>query len=656
MPENNLRRDKQLKKQLEREYQVERPPESYFQAVQSALDSLPDELPVKSRPLPQRVMRGFAACAACLVLLAAGAYGLDLAAPSLMESMPGVGQIFQQLNHHEETEKEPQPTPSPERWDASEVESEQLPDVPEFSQVDVIAADNSAMFSVVNASSDGVYLTLDLQLQVWDPSMVQCYQLSPCSYPMDLSNNTSVLMVNDQEAEPLNAEDNLRFTRLDAQSQDSATFTATWTYLLPQEVSHGEALSIMLDAPILYGLQEEDGSVLEFPCEFSVIFECYADLQNTLISEESVEDNGVILSRVVVTPSAVITQQTIPYFGTLESTLLVPVNDLINNTQLALGSYPVLTTQDGQQLESNYFPLNGIIEPITSDISDSGQQQGAFTFDPPPEDTTQLILTLYEYPTTMTDYNSGIPVSNRVTAEFTIDLKRGTVYSSQNYLTQGRQKLDQAQSASLDRTPSAVNGYICGQPEEFGSDYLQIPLYTKDLSYRPDRPVSLWCYMGDELWDTYSSVDEAEFNAMDGDQSFYHEVTYSYYQQTLIDPDPTGHGPYQVMIFRIENIPEGHILNPDDIHFSLVDQDTDEVLVEDVVQAYYQGLDEVLGTHLEESQYGTSSADKASTESTPDTQEEAAVREQKASSATGEYQASEEAVQSLLEPTPSPTP
>lgn len=630
MARNNLHRENRLKQQLEREFQMDRPPESYFQAVQSALDSLPDELPIKRRPLPQRMLRGFAACAACLVLLAAGAYGMNLAAPSLMESMPGIGQIFQELNHHEETTPEPTPTPNP--LDPSQVESEQLPDVPEFQPVDVISQDNSAMFSVLNASCDGIYLTLDIQLQVWDSTMAECYQLSPCSDLTFLETDTSVLLVNNQQAQPL---DPLVLDKSAGQPQDFATFTASWIYRLPQEVSHGDALSLMLEAPMLYGIQEDSGQFQEFSSGFSVIFECYADLRNTFTYSEMVEDNGITLEGVEVSSQAVVAQMTIPYFGTMESTLLTSVSTLMSDShRIALGSYPVLTTQDGQQLDSNYFPLETTTERITSDISNTSQtQQGAFTFEPPPEGTTQLILTLYEYPSVY-DGRQEITQKNRVTAEFTIDLERGTVYPSQNYVAQGQQKLDHAQSASMDRTPTRVNGYICGQPEEFGNDYVQIPLYTKDLSYRPDRPVSLQCYLGDDLWGTYSSVDEADFNVMEESGkmgSYLLEGKYSFNRETLELPESAGSGPYQAMIFQIMNIPAGHSLGPDDIRFSLVDQDTGEVLVEDVVQAYYQAMDEVLGTNLELTSYlepeSIDQQNSSDTPSNPDGAEEQQAQE-----------------------------
>ena len=131
MEKNDLKREKRFQKHLEREFQVDAPPASYFQAVQDALDSLPDELPVKARPLPQRVLRTCAALAACLVVAVGVAAGINLVNPVLMESMPGVGQIFQELNHR----GEPTPSPAPDAESSVPREEEGLPDHPEKPEV-----------------------------------------------------------------------------------------------------------------------------------------------------------------------------------------------------------------------------------------------------------------------------------------------------------------------------------------------------------------------------------------------------------------------------------------------------------------------------------------------------------------------------------------
>ena len=45
MRKNDLQRDKAFRQRLAKKLEVEQPPESYFQAVQNAFASLPDELP-----------------------------------------------------------------------------------------------------------------------------------------------------------------------------------------------------------------------------------------------------------------------------------------------------------------------------------------------------------------------------------------------------------------------------------------------------------------------------------------------------------------------------------------------------------------------------------------------------------------------------------
>ena len=102
MRKNDLQRDKAFRQRLAQKLEVEQPPESYFQAVQDAFASLPDELPVKARPIHQRVLRTCAALAACCAVVAAGAFGLNQVSPQLMESMPGIGQIFQDFNEGRE--------------------------------------------------------------------------------------------------------------------------------------------------------------------------------------------------------------------------------------------------------------------------------------------------------------------------------------------------------------------------------------------------------------------------------------------------------------------------------------------------------------------------------------------------------------------------
>ena len=71
MKNGDLKREKQFRKRLSQEYGVDQVPPSFFQAVEDTLDNLPDELPVKHRPL-RGVLRTCAALAACALLVTLG--------------------------------------------------------------------------------------------------------------------------------------------------------------------------------------------------------------------------------------------------------------------------------------------------------------------------------------------------------------------------------------------------------------------------------------------------------------------------------------------------------------------------------------------------------------------------------------------------------
>ena len=469
--------------------------------------------------------------------------------------------------------------------------------MPEFLPVDVINEENTAMLSVNDARCDGYYVTLDLELQVWDPSMAQCYLLSPCSNPMDpASNEATLILMDSQQAEPLSEQNDFSFQLAGSGNTDSTVFSATWKFRLPQELSHGEGFSGSLEIGTLSGLQEGSDQVFSFPVSLSVVFDSYADLRDTFVYQQPISDNGIVLNQVVVTPSAVVTQQTVPYFGTLESTLLTTY-DSVAGMHTLLGCYPVLTTQDGTLLEKTDSPVGNSTQPLEPYTS-SDQAQGAFTFEAPPEGTTQLVLTLYEYPTSFNWQSSEIPKANRVTGEFTIDLARNTVYASQNYLLEGRNKLDHTLSPSLVRTPSPKNGFICGPVNQSGN-YAYVTLYIKQEDYDPNRPISLRCYVTGILLDTYSTVGEDQLIVQDDGSYFYQGENYTFSRTSLVDPDPTGSGPYEALSFQIWNLPDGLELSPDQLVFSLVDQDTG-TLVEDIALAYCNEIDSIVGTQSTE--------------------------------------------------------
>lgn len=154
-----------------------------------------------------------------------------------------------------------------------------------------------------------------------------------------------------------------------------------------------------------------------------------------------------------------------------------------------MGIYGQLTTPDGTVLaecDSRYLESEtflGSSSPGT--VLEDGSTSGTMVFDGIPTGESQVILTLYEYPTGIADaygrsHAHEKPCNGRSSP---LTWTKGAVYPSQNYLAQGREKLDVLTSAQLDRIPAGENGYICQIPDNSGGT-VEITLFTQDLDYR----------------------------------------------------------------------------------------------------------------------------------------------------------------------------
>ena len=594
MEKNDLKREKRFQKHLEREFQVDAPPASYFQAVQDALDSLPDELPVKVRPLPQRVLRTCVALAACLVVAVGVATGINLVNPVLMESMPGVGQIFQELNHR----GDPTPSPAPDAESSVPREEEGLPDIPAFEPAAFPLENNLGLLTVRNASCDGSTLILELDLELWD-SPLTSDSISVCDETSGEITG-SFLSVEGHKVEPFQDTSSYGFTR-----QEDGLYAATWIYRLSEKAPHGTELNISLNIPRLYGWGNDSYQTLD--CMTSAGFCVTVDESSSFQWEDSVTDNGVELSHVEATSQYIVAQLDIPFFGWLNSTLTMPFT--VEQNQIPLGCYFQLTTEDGTVLSpSSSVPPDTSLLDYTGYKGD-GSLSGALVFEAPPEGTSQLVLTLYEYPTALSgifgwDYDPAIlddlPQKNRVTAEFTIDLEEGRVYASQNYTTQGRQKLDYRLSAGLDRAPAWENGYIAGELSDAYSP-ITVFFYVQEEDY---RPVELRFYWAGQLISSYNSVAPDSSSVYDSSSAlqglgYYQDDRYGYGEiplDTSSDPAASLYGDAtKVIAFELYDIDSG-TLKTATCRLELVDSITGEVLVPDVAQNFWQGIDSVYGT------------------------------------------------------------
>lgn len=624
MRKNDLQRDKAFRQRLAQKLEVEQPPESYFQAVQSAFASLPDELPVKARPIHQRVLRTCAALAACCAVVVAGAFGLNQVSPQLMESMPGIGQIFQDFNEGREP---PVPTPSPTPPSEAESQLEQQ-DVPPFEPISVPSNTGVGELTVQNAWSDGLYLHLELELAAEGMPFDTVYassisrSISPCDDPYVGETDTSHLWINNLEAEKIaTIENGLGFVWTGESTDGGATpiYAGEWVYRLPQNAVQGPDLSVSLEVPLLYTRYDDTDTYALLDMSFQADFSVTMDTRRTLIWKNAVEDNGVTLEQARVSPTCVTATVQVSNFGSLNSTLLVPLEKLVSGSdRIPLGIYGQLTTPDGTVLaecDSRYLESGtflGSSSPGT--VLEDGSTSGTMVFDGIPTGESQVILTLYEYPTGIADaYGADTPMKNRVTAEFTFDLDQGAVYPSQNYLAQGREKLDVLTSAQLDRIPAGENGYICQIPDN-SSGTVEIALFTQDLDYRGG---TLYWYNGDQIMSMYPSVPSSSYNKFDESYPYYQGDYYTYGEVGL-DPAYTNGKTYKALYFRLENTGSMN-LTSSATRFALIDNNTGEVLVEDVMRSALGNFDQIFGTSLEEQLYGAAEGEGTASEvlSTP---------------------------------------
>ena len=594
MQRNDLKRDKRFRKHLARELQVEQPPESYLKAVRAALDDLPDELPVKRRPFYQSALRACAAFAAFLLVAAVGVYGAYLANPVFVESLPGVGQIFQEL--HREDQEQPSPSPAP--WDQeSHVNQEQeaLEEIPPFEPQTLVGGGGTLM--VQDAWCDGLYLHMEAELYLEDQ------ENSPLSTYADLydpSTDTLAVYVDGQQAESLGE------SALFAQ-KENGLYSVSWIFQLPEERSHGDTLDVTLEMPRLTNYSGDN-----LTTDIYGGFPVTVDTSRSLIQDLETEDNGITLKRVEATPSCITIQAAVPEFGSLASTMMLPFSQLDQATQ-RLGYYGQLTTPDGEILPESPYPFSNFTS--YPDVpADDGLYHVTYTFQALPEGVGQAIFTLYEYSPATVSSNGENPASNRVTAEFTIDLGTRRVYASQNYLAAGRKKLDYRISADIDRTPDPVNGYICPMPDT-SENFTTWCLYTRDTEY---RPVELHRYENEELAAVYTSAPEEEYNAYAEGFSVY-QGNQHLFREAHLDSLDLG-GTWNVLLFQLYDTENSDFFYDSPAsRYELVDGETGEVLIQDVFRAFCQQYDQVFGTQLEGSHFGEDSAgDVSDVEQTTD--------------------------------------
>ncbi len=100
-PRPPLRRDRAFRAQLARQLGVEKPPQAFHAAMQKTLLELPEELPVRYRPV-RELLRRTTMAAAVLALVFLGLLGVNSTYPQITEALPGLGFVFRSINGGQE--------------------------------------------------------------------------------------------------------------------------------------------------------------------------------------------------------------------------------------------------------------------------------------------------------------------------------------------------------------------------------------------------------------------------------------------------------------------------------------------------------------------------------------------------------------------------
>lgn len=520
LPRAPLGRDRAFKAALAREYGVTEVPRRLQRRTQKTLESLPDTLPVRRRPV-LRAVRSLAATAAVLAVTFAALMGLNTTHPRLAESLPGLGSVFAAMNGHESPNAAPSsiPSPSPE---------------PDFAPVTVLSkGDFPGVLSVDDAWSDGNVLAMDMSISTYkefddklgvNNIILYDYMILAPRAETDGSEpfSTGYLTVSNGSDYRDFAFDDLIFTR-----DDSGKFTARWqVYLDGLQVQDSLKLGLeMPDMSANYSIDGNEGAYYSY-AGFSASFVLEKDSSRSRVFSVHSVDGLVTLRSVYYTPGMVELDVNLPYLGMIGD-LYEENGDAL---EYPLGSFVRLTCMDG-----GYEYTLEAITPAPEEFKDASPDGSSsldmhYVFKPSslgeirPQDLNgPLTLTLYEFP-----QNNG-PIG-RVTAEFTIDLSTGRAYSSRNYEKDDyekddlalptRQRFESAMTDGLLLAPSnsgdAINGGAYGP-------YSQFILYS-DLSYS-GRQLQVNCYLDGEVTESFSFAVGVE----DYEDEYGQYYTYPYY-------------------------------------------------------------------------------------------------------------------------------
>lgn len=575
-------RDRAFKAALAEEFGVAEVPRRLQRRTQKTLESLPDTLPVRQRPVLWAV-RSLAATMAVLAVTFASLMGLNTTHPQLTEALPGLGSVFAAMNAGPAATPSPSPSPSP------------TPE-PRFQPVAALSkGDFSGVLTINDAWTDGNVLALDMSISPEssfyekfgfnDPGDYDYLFLAPRAETDDSEPfSTGVLTVSTDSGYRDFPCDQLVFT-LDG----SGKFNALWQLDL-EGLEVGDSIKLGLEMPDIsanYGGGGSEGAYFSY-AGFSASFAIEVDHGRDRVLSLQAADGPVSLKSVDYAPGRVELDVSLPYLGM--------IGDLYDENgsflEFPLGAFPRLTCMGGEYEYELYRadPEDLGLEKLAAD--GSAVLDLCYTFKAsslysqnPRDLKGPLTLTLYEFP-----QNDG-PLG-RVMAEFTIDLSTGRAYPSSGYEEAGyekadptlttRQRLEIAMTDGLLLPPTNSGTAITGAA--YGP-YIQFTIYS-DVSYA-GRELQVKCYLEDTLEDAFTFV-------IDGGP--YGDEHGQYYTDPYYLPS-SGHEYLSTTV--IANLPDWLISDdgsytPYD-RLELIDPFSGEVLIPDLAKAWRESYIELLG-------------------------------------------------------------
>ena len=473
---NLLKKDRAFKEELLSAYNIKEAPAGLSLAVEKAINSLPDEMPVRRRPV-MRAVRSFAGCAAVLALIFVGLLGLNTSYPQLTEALPGLGPVFAAINGER--------TPPPK-------DEEQTDAVVRFEPVSAESHDNFiGDMTVTDAWSDGKSLCLQMQMKASKEMYMYIEQDWEALYgesmtfilhggyyetdkPLDDAGDAGKAVYKlsvESGGESFAGEGSLSEFVI---TKEGEYYTATgcWQMDISSIERPGSELKVSLSLPVVT-LEERllasgGGQTLIQP-GYEASFTVPVDTsKNRLVSSTAV-DNGCVLKSLDYAPGRVEVTMDIPYAGRLAD-LLVDFGDQWSaggDGEMPLNVYPELGP--AFSVDGVSYELDGYENSWKQGLPPESQEmlmQVRFVFKAVYNATPAklrkgpgaLRLTVYETP----EYMPQV-FTRRVAAEFEIDLSTGRAAQGREYEEQWLSKSNMDYGLSAERHGDFVDGVlVCG--------------------------------------------------------------------------------------------------------------------------------------------------------------------------------------------------